>query len=46
MKRLQRILAPIDMSESSRPGLKLAMALAAENGADLRRNNLEWCACG
>ena len=35
MKRLQRILAPVDMTEASRAGLKLAMALAAENGADL-----------
>jgi nucleotide-binding universal stress UspA family protein len=35
MKRLQRILAPVDMTEPSRTGLKLAMALAAENGADL-----------
>ncbi len=35
MKRLQRILAPVDMTEPSRSGLKLAMALAAENGADL-----------
>lgn len=35
MKRLQRILAPVDMTEASRSGLKLAMALAAENGADL-----------
>jgi nucleotide-binding universal stress UspA family protein len=35
MKRLQRILAPVDMTEASRPGLKLAIALAAENGADL-----------
>lgn len=35
MKRLQRILAPVDMTEPSRAGLKLAMALAAENGADL-----------
>jgi nucleotide-binding universal stress UspA family protein len=35
MKRLQRILAPVDMTEPSRSGLKLAMALATENGADL-----------
>jgi nucleotide-binding universal stress UspA family protein len=35
MKRLQRILAPVDMTEASRSGLKLAIALAAENGADL-----------
>ncbi|HEY1268374.1 MAG TPA: universal stress protein [Candidatus Binatia bacterium] len=35
MKRLQRILAPVDMTEPSRSGLKLAMALAVENGADL-----------
>jgi nucleotide-binding universal stress UspA family protein len=35
MKKLKRILAPVDLSENSQSGLKVAFALAAENGAEL-----------
>jgi universal stress protein A len=35
MKKLKRILAPVDLTENSQSGLKLALALARENAADL-----------
>ena len=35
MKRLKKILAPIDFSRNSRVGLSFALSLAAENSAEL-----------
>jgi len=35
MKQVKKILAPVDLSKSSRAGLGLALSLAAENAAEL-----------
>lgn len=35
MKQVKKILAPVDLSKSSRTGLRFALSLAAENAAEL-----------